>query len=210
MLGSDKSAQKNWIWFDYKVTYLRFTNLSFLDQHIYDLNLKLISILLLWKLKCCVSEKNAEVIKSALTHFFFNQCITIPFFSVCYRKLYSNRKRYDSAFLFFLLRWVQRFVWQREKEVITFWWTHFCFINKTTYRSTLYRSTSLIFQSRCLGRCKEKKWIFCDNEVTWLRLILLLRKRQSQKNWICRDYKASQFHFISFPLEVTMLRVRKK
>ena len=38
------------------------------------------------------------VLKNLWTHFFFCQCITIPFFPVCYRKLYSNRKRYDSAF----------------------------------------------------------------------------------------------------------------
>ena len=101
--------------------------------------------------------------------------------------------------LFFLLRGVEQCDRQREKEVITFWWTHFCFINKTSYRSTLYRSTSLIFQSRCLGRCKGKKWIFCDNEVTWLRLILLLRKRQSEKLDLSWLWSISiSFHFFSF------------
>ena len=81
---------------------------------------------LLWKLKCCVWEKNGEVINSLGTHFFCVNGSRFPSFLFCYRKLYSNQKRYGSAFFFAEVGGTVRCVWQGEKEVITSLWTHFC------------------------------------------------------------------------------------
>ena len=95
----------------------------------------------------------------------------------------KDKPKMIGASVFYLLRKVQRSLWQREAENITSWWTHFLCVNNTSIRSA--RISMSKFKISILLLRKMQCWISphktCDREksnlldhreiITWWRLL---------------------------------------